>query len=471
MITGKAFRFRKVISPAPLLFLLLFLTAPAIYAQADGDLDRLQGRLDAVRELSQECVETECPDADREAMQKLLNDLEDAQLFARLSAFWITQLPRYESSAELKQKVAKLRNVHDAIRSLIFKSSDGNSLMYCVVKLNEARGEDLSKALIDFNRNTGKESLPASSWETVQMTGNSLSLDTTDSPELAPEAVKALEPMIGKVVEGLSVPELGATGSRIEPARDRVEPGSQIEINYSLSPCVRLPKFVLIGEGDASSGRLMPSAIIASRDVRNESVGTVYLKAPERGGTYEIRVFDRYTDSLLDVSAKVSVLTFRSSEFPGVYQIKQSSSNSDIGSHIAIAIDDSGNYFWGSVFQSPVSEEWQFSQRAFVTDPSTQAYVDKANVSGTRMTMIRTAAECDGSAKKIPVVSELYLQSAGTSLVSRHQAWDCSSGEPVVDPESWEFEFQAERVSGIPPSLPGSGRDRIATGAQASRKQ
>ncbi|HUF04709.1 MAG TPA: hypothetical protein VMM38_11115 [Aridibacter sp.] len=468
MISGKAIPFRKVISPVSIFILFLYLFAAS--ATAQDELDGLLTRLNSVRELSKRCVNTDCPDADREAMQKLLNDLEDAQLFARLNAFWITQLPQYENSTDLRQKVVKLRSVHDAIRNLIFKSSDGDSLMYCVVKLNEARGDDLSKALIDFKRNSGKERVPAWVWESVSMVGNSLNLDTTDTPEKAPEAMKELAPMIGRTLQGFLVPEIKTAATKIDPGEKPYEPGAQITVNYELSPCVRLPRFVLIAEGDARGGKLNTTSVITFRDT-SQTTGTTYMMAPQRGGTYEIRILDRYTDSLLQTSAKITVTRFRSTGFPGVYQIRQSGLNSEIGSHIAIVVDNKGDHYWGSVFQSPVSDDWQFSERTFVSDPSKQSYVLKAEVEGTRLRIVRLTASCEGSDKTIPVLSEIYLQSEGTVMISRHQAWDCSSGDPVVSESELEFDFQAVRVRGEPPPMPERGRSRIADGTQASRPQ
>ncbi|MCO6509176.1 MAG: hypothetical protein J5I65_00115 [Aridibacter famidurans] len=460
MISGTAIPFRKVISPVSILLLILALAAGSF---AQDELDGLLSRLDSVRELSKQCVSTDCPDADRAAMQKLLNDLEDAQLFARLQAFWITQLPNYENSTDLRQKVAKLHSVHDAIRNLIFKSSDGDSLMYCVVKLNEARGEDLSKALIDFKQNTGKERVTAWVWESVSMVGNSLSLDTTDTPEKAPEAVKELGPTIGRTLEGFTVPEIRTAESKIDPGDKPYDPGAQITINYELSPCVRLPRFVLIAEGDVRDGKINSTSVITFRD-SSQTTGTTYMMAPQRGGRYEVRVFDRYSDSLLKDSAIVSVKGFRSTGFPGVYQIRQSGLNSEIGSHFAIVVDNNGVHYWGSVFQTPVSDDWQFSERAFASDPSKQAYVSKAELEGTTLKIVRVTATCEGSEKEAAVTTEIYLQSEGTMLIGRRQAWDCSSGEPVVQEGELEFDFQAVRVSGSPPPLPSSdGRKRIAS--------
>lgn len=468
MINGIAIPFRKVISPVPIFILILTLFAAAA---AQDELDGLLTRLDSVRELSKQCVNTDCPDADRDAMQKLLNDLEDAQLFARLNAFWITQLPQYENSTDLRQKVVKLRSVHDAIRNLIFRSSDGDSLMYCVVKLNEARGEDLSTALIDFRQNTGKERIASWVWESVSMVGNSTNLDTTDTPEKGPEAVKELNPMIGRTLEGFAVPEIRTAESKIDPGEKPYEPGAQITINYELSPCVRLPKFVLIAEGDARDGKLNTTSVISFRD-SSQTTGTIYLMAPQKGGRYEIRVFDRYSDALLKDHATVTVKGFRSTGFPGVFQIRQSGENSEIGSHIAIVADEKGDHYWGSVFQSPVSDEWQFRERAFAGDPGKQAYLAKAEVEGTRLRIVRLSASCEGSEKRVPVFSEVYLQSEGTVMIGRRQAWDCASGEPVVKEGELEFDFQAARVSGEPPPMPTSeGRSRIASEPRASRLQ
>lgn len=460
MITGRAFRFRRFISPA-IIFTLLLLAGLPVSADAQDGIDKLAAKLDSVRALAKECVDSDCPDADRAAVQNLLNDLEDAQLFARLSAFWITQLPQYKNSTQLRQKVVRLRSLHDSIRNLIFKASDRDSLMNCVVRLNEARGEDLSKALIDFNRNTGKEMMPSWVWESVQMTGNSLDLDSTDVPERAGEAVKELEPLIGKKLESMSIPEIESAEAKIDPGSKPYEPGAQITVHYELPACVRLPKFVLIAEGDASDGKLRNPSIISSRDT-SESSGTVYLAAPQRGGTYEVRVFDRYTQSLLKASAKVTIQSFRATAFPGVYRITRSDISSEIGSHIAIVTDPSGNHYWGSVFQNPVSNEWQFSERRFADEPSRQKLVSKGTVEGTNLKIFRLDASCKGSATEIPVLSDMYLQAEGKLLISQHQAWDCSAGKPVVDKEEWVFDFQAERVSGEPPKFPGSGRSRIA---------
>ncbi|QQS39943.1 MAG: hypothetical protein IPM63_11250 [Acidobacteriota bacterium] len=460
MINGTAIPFRKVISPVSILLLILSFAAGAF---AQDELDGLLSRLDSVRELSKQCVSTDCPDADRAAMQKLLNGLEDAQLFARLQAFWITQLPNYENSTDLRQRVVKLRSVHDAIRNLIFKSSDGDSLMYCVVKLNEARGEDLSKALIDFKQNTGKERVSAWVWESVSMVGNSLSLDTTDTPEKAPEAVKELGPTIGKTLEGLSVPEIRTAQSKIDPGDKPYDPGAQITINYELSPCVRLPTFFLISKSDAQRSFWNSTHIITSRDTVSTS-GTVHLTAPQLVGEYVIMVSDRYSGSPIAAGAEITVRGFRSTGFPGVYQIRQSGLNSEIGSHIAIVVDNNGVHYWGWAFQTPVSDEWQFSERVFASDPSRQAYVSKAELEGTTLKIVRVTATCEGSEKEVAVTTEIYLQSEGTMMIGRRQSWDCSSGAPVIKEGELEFDFQAVRVSGEPPAMPSSdGRKRIAS--------
>ncbi|REJ75314.1 MAG: hypothetical protein DWQ47_07460 [Acidobacteria bacterium] len=457
MIIGKVLTFRKFFSPVLFFALVVALALPL---STDGrapradEVDDLLSKLGSVRELATECINSDCPDPDRAEMQRLLDALEDAQLFARLHSFWITQLPSYESSQAQKTRVEKLRRVYSEIRKLIFTGSDGASLMLCVAKLNESRGENLTRALVDFNRNTGKEAIPQWVWESVNTFGSSFSLDTTETPERAPDAVRELAPMIGKTLNALEIPELGAGGTKLEAGKSSYEPGSPIQVKYELSPCVRQARFVLIGAGEADERAFNQSSVITYRDNPDVNTGSVTLRAPERGGSYEVRVFDRYTETLLKAKAAVNIGAVRSTAYPGVYKIVQSSLKSEIGSHIAIVADSQGNHYWGSVFQSPVSDEWQFSQRAFWPDDSKQAYVGKAKLEGTRLSFVRRSAACEGSAKEIPLFSVMYLQSEGTMLISRVRAWDCSSGEPVLQGDDEEFDFQAQRVSGEPPAIP-----------------
>jgi len=447
-----------ILSPAKALFLsLLFIVVgpAAAHAQGGDSVSRLLEKVNSAQSLSTACVSSSCPDADREAMQKLLNDLQDAQFFARLEAFWLSQLPSFQSSAALQDRVRNLRGLHNAIRNLIYDESDDKpSLMRCVVKLNEATGENLSRALIDFDRNSGKERLPQWVWESVQMFGNSLSLDSTESPEKAGEAVKVLDPLIPELAAGDGLPEIRDFPSKIEVAHDRVEQNGTIEVKYELSPCLRNPRFVIVRKGTSAEGDFNPSASVSFRDPSDENPGTTFIGAPRAAGDYEVRVLDREKGMLIGEFAPVTVLGFRVTRFPGIYTIRRSTDNSEIGSHFAVVMDERGNHFWGIVAQDPTSGKWNFRRQRFEGDTGDGKFVAPAELSGPNLRILRSFGYCKADGKGIPTKTELAFGTDQKTVIARYQTWDCATGDPVIKDGEWAFEFEADKISDEPPVPP-----------------
>lgn len=422
----------------------------------DSDLDKIIQQLNEIEDLSTACAVSSCPDTDRAAMQKLLDDLESLQLFARLTALWISRLPGYEETAAMQRRVTKLRGLYKEIRNLIFDESDDNaSLMRCAVKLNEARDPANPAPLIEFNNHRGRERLPQWVWESVHMIGSSPDLDTTDEPEKAKEALGALDATIPEVAARLKQPTIGTAVTGLELSKAAYEQGELIELNYRLSPCDRSVRFLLLREGEATEGGFDARSAVSYRDASDEITGSVQLRGPPRGGRYEVRVLDRGSGELLPAVKTLTVLGYRSTGFPGIYRIRQSSNNAEIGSHFAIVTDGNGDHYWGSVFQNPVSGAWQFSARNFGPDPSGSALVGKAALTGQDLRIVRSYASCSANGKKVPVLSELILNDGTSTISSRAQVWTCAGGEPVIEDGEWAPEFQAERVAGTPPAFPG----------------